>query len=136
MADATMADALVQPCGVHRGRAVFNALNLIAVDDLAIEIQKHHHDSDLLRTLVADLREKRVDLKEFCIRVRMLLGAPVLVATVRGLRAAQSLKRARLQQREHQLASEGVRRRRTRRSGKSWLASVCCSTAPPISEGA
>ena len=105
MADATMADALVQPCGVHRGRAVFNALNSIAVDDLAIEIQKHHHDSDLLRTLVADLREKRVDLKEFCIRVRMLLGAPVLVATIKGLLAAQSFKKAQLQQREHQLAS-------------------------------
>ena len=105
MADATMADALVQPCGVHRGRAVFNALNSIAVDDLAIEIQKHHHDSDLLRTLVADLREKRVDLKEFCIRVRMLLGAPVLAATIKGLLAAQSFKKAQLQQREHQLAS-------------------------------
>ena len=69
MADATMADALVQPCGVHRGRAVFNALNSIAVDDLAIEIQKHHHDSEVLRMLLADLR-KRVDLKEFCMRVR------------------------------------------------------------------
>ena len=79
----------------------------ISVDDLATEIQKHHHDSDLLRRLLADLRAKRVDLKEFCKRVRMLLGAPVLVATLKGLRAAQSLKndkKARLQQREHQLA--------------------------------
>ena len=108
----------------------------ISVDDLATEIQKHHHDSDLLRRLLADLRAKRVDLKEFCKLVRMLLGAPVLVATVKGLRAAQSLKRARLQQREHQLALAGVRRRRTRRSGRSWLASVCVSTAPPFSDRA
>ena len=110
-----------------------HALNFITVDDLATEIQKHHHDSNLLRTLVADLRAKRVDLKEFCKRIRTLIGAPVLVATVKGLRGSA---RARLQQREHQLALAGVRRRRTRRSGKSWLASVCCSTAPPISEGA
>eukprot|EP00964_Phaeocystis_antarctica_P161865 scaffold135014_cov109-Phaeocystis_antarctica.AAC.1 len=81
------------------------ALNFfISVDDLATEIQKHHHDSDLLRRLLADLRAKRVDLKEFCKLVGMLLGAPILVATVKGLQAAQSLKKAQLQQREHQLA--------------------------------
>ena len=46
------------------------ALNFyISVDDLATEIQKHHHDSEVLRMLLADLR-KRVDLKEFCMRVR------------------------------------------------------------------
>ena len=85
------------------------ALNFyITINDLATEIQKHHHDSALLRMLVADLRAKRVDLKEFCKRVRMLLGAPVLVATLKGLQAAQSLKndkKAQLQQREHQLAA-------------------------------
>ena len=70
-----------------------DALNFITVDDLAIEIQKHH-DSDLLRTLLTDLRAKQVDLKEFCKRVRMLIGAPVLVATVKGLQAAQSEKKA------------------------------------------
>ena len=79
-----------------------HALNFITVDDLATEIQKHHHDSNLLRTLVADLRAKRVDLKEFCKRIRTLIGAPVLVATAKGLRGSA---RARLQQREHQLAS-------------------------------
>ena len=79
-----------------------HALNFITVDDLATEIQKHHHDSNLLRTLVADLRAKRADLKEFCKRIRTLIGAPVLVATAKGLRGAA---RARLQQREHQLAS-------------------------------
>ena len=68
-----------------------NPLNYISVDDLSSEIQKHH-DSDLLRTLLADLRAKRVDLKEFCKRVRMLIGANVLVATVRGLQAAQRQK--------------------------------------------
>ena len=68
-----------------------NPLNFISVDDLASEIQKHH-DSDLLRSLLADLRAKRVDLKEFCKRVRMLIGANVLVATVKGLQANQGKK--------------------------------------------
>ena len=68
-----------------------NPLNFISVDDLSSEIQKHH-DSDLLRQLLADLRAKRVDLKEFCKRVRMLIGANVLVATVKGLQAAQKQK--------------------------------------------
>ena len=56
--------------------------------------------------LLADLRERRVDLKEFCQRVKMLIGAPALVVIVMGLRVTQSLKKAQLvQEREHQLAS-------------------------------
>ena len=47
-----------------------DALNYITVDDLAIEIQKHRYDSALMSVLVADLRAKRVDLKEFFKRVR------------------------------------------------------------------
>ena len=41
----------------------------------------------------------QLDLKEFCKRVRMVIGASVLVATVRGLQAAQREK-ARLQQQQ------------------------------------
>ena len=67
---------------------------------------KKHHDSGLMRMLLADLRERRVDLKEFCQRVKMLIGAPALVVIVMGLRVTQSLKKAQLvQEREHQLAS-------------------------------
>ena len=110
-------------------QSMTDVLSFITVDDLAVEIQKHH-DSELLRSLplpltptpyprpltptpnlnpnllrglLGDLREKRVDLKEFCKRVRMLIGAPVLVATVKGLQVAQSMKKA--QQWEQQLAA-------------------------------
>ena len=80
-------------------------INLVTVDDLATEFQKHHHDSDLLRMLVADLRERRVDLNVFCRRARMLIGAPALLATLKSLKVLQSLKKAQLQEREDQLAS-------------------------------
>ena len=55
--------------------------------------------------LVADLRERRVDLNVFCRRVRMLIGAPVLLDTLKGLKVLQSIKKAQLQEREDQLAS-------------------------------
>ena len=44
----------------------------------------------------------QLDLKEFCKRVRMVIGASVLVATVKGLQAAQREKaeKARLQQQQ------------------------------------
>ena len=80
-------------------------VNLVTVDDLATEFQKHHHDSDLLRMLLADLRERRVDLNVFCRRARMLIGAPALLATLKSLKVLQSLKKAQLQEREDQLAS-------------------------------
>ena len=82
-----------------------DAPNRVTVDDIATEFQKHHHDSDLLRMLVADLRERRVDLNVFCRRVRMLIGAPVLLDTLKGLKVLQSIKKAQLQEREDQLAS-------------------------------
>ena len=51
------------------GSTMVAALNFyITVDDLATEIQKHHHDSDLLRMLFDDLRDRRVDLNVFCRR--------------------------------------------------------------------
>ena len=81
------------------------ALNLITVAELATEIKKQHHDSDLMRILLAALRERRVGLMEFCQLVKMLIGAPALDAIVMGLRVTQSLKKAQLQEREHQLAS-------------------------------
>ena len=79
--------------------------NRVTVDDIATEFQKHHHDSDLLRMLLADLRERRVDLNVFCRRARMLIGAPALLATLKSLKVLQSLKKAQLQEREDQLAS-------------------------------
>ena len=83
-----------------------DARHLITVDELATEIKKQHHDSDLMRMLLADLRERRVDLNEFCQRVKMLIGEPALVVIVLGLRVKRSLKKAQLvQEREHQLAS-------------------------------
>ena len=85
-----------------------DALNLITMDDLATEIMKQHHDSDLMRMLLADLRLRRVDLKEFCRRLTMLIGAPALVAIVTGLRVTRSLKKAQLQEREHQLVASPV----------------------------
>ena len=106
-----------------------DALNFITVDDLAIEIQKHH-DSDLLRSLLAELREKRVDLKEFCKRVRMLIGAPVLVATVKGLQVAQSLKKA--EQWEQQLASPVVGGG-AEQPGNGTVTSAAPPAAPPAS---
>ena len=78
---------------------------MVTVDDIANEFQKHHHDSDLLRMLLADLREGRVDLNEFCRRVLMLTSPPVLLATLKGLKVVQILKQAQLQGREAQLAS-------------------------------
>ena len=85
-----------------------DALNLITMDDLATEIMKQHHDSDLMRMLLADLRLRRVDLKEFCRRLTMLIGAPALVAIVTGLRVTRSLKKAQLQELEHQLVASPV----------------------------
>ena len=85
-----------------------DALNLITMDDLATEIMKQHHDSDLMRMLLADLRLRRVDLKEFCRRLTMLIGAPALVAIVTGLRVTRSVKKAQLQEREHQLVASPV----------------------------
>jgi len=63
----------------------------VSVEDLAREIGRHH-DSPHVRTLLEDLRGRQIDLREFCSRVRQLLGADVLVRTVKGLQDAQKKK--------------------------------------------
>ena len=72
-----------------------------------------------------------MDLKEFCKRVRMLIGAPVLVATVKGLQVAQSQKKA--QQWEHQLSSpvSGAEPGNGSGSGFGAAAATSAGAAPP-----
>ena len=72
------------------------APRLVSVHVLVAEIQKHLFDyrrrarceetveHDLL-TLLAHFQARRMGLKEFCARLRVLLGAAVLKATVQGL---------------------------------------------------
>ena len=68
-----------------------SALGFVSVEELAQEISKHH-ESDLLRSQLAELRAKKIDLKKFCSNVRMMVGAQVLLDTVRGLQAKQRAK--------------------------------------------
>lgn len=60
----------------------------ISFDDLSAEIVKHDH-GPVVRHLLALLCAKRIDLKQFCRRVKTLVGVSVLVATVKGLQAKQ-----------------------------------------------
>ena len=69
------------------------ALGFVSVEELASEIEKHH-DSEMLRCQIADLRAKKIDLKKFCSNVRMMCGAQVLLDTVKGLQAKQKVKLA------------------------------------------
>ena len=69
----------------------------VTVDDLVAEIQKQLNRagapfSHELLQLLAEFRVKHMGLKEFCGKVRVLIGAPVLMATVKGLQAAQIAK--------------------------------------------
>ena len=69
----------------------------VTVDDLVAEIQKQLNQagapfSHELLQLLAEFRVKHMGLKEFCGKVRLLIGAPVLMATVKGLQAAQIAK--------------------------------------------
>ena len=69
----------------------------VTVDDLVAEIQKQLNRagapfSHALLQLLAEFRVKHMGLKEFCGKVRLLIGAPVLMATVKGLQAAQIAK--------------------------------------------
>ena len=65
----------------------------VSVNVLVIEIQKQLLDyggpwqgvEDDLLTLLAHFRAQRMGLKEFCTRLRVLIGAAVLMATVQGL---------------------------------------------------
>ena len=51
------------------------------------------HQSPHVAALLEDLRNRTLDLKAFCTRVRQLLGADVLMKTVKGLQDAQKRKR-------------------------------------------
>ena len=73
-----------------------SARHFVSVNVLVAEIQKHLFDyrrrarceetveHDLL-TLLAHFQARRMGLKEFCARLRVLIGAAVLMATVQGL---------------------------------------------------
>ena len=66
----------------------------VTVDDLVAEIQKQLDRagapfSHELLTLLAEFRVKQMGLKEFCAKVRLLIGGAILMATVKGLQAAQ-----------------------------------------------
>lgn len=63
-------------------------MSYISVDELAKEIFRHH-DSDVLRMQVAELRERKIDLKRFCSNVRIMAGPQVLLDTVKGLQSRQ-----------------------------------------------
>ena len=59
-------------------------MNSVTFDEFSVEIQKHHR-SDLLTGLLKELRNKHLELREFCKRVRMTIGRDVLLKTVKGL---------------------------------------------------
>eukprot|EP00964_Phaeocystis_antarctica_P029553 scaffold16659_cov70-Phaeocystis_antarctica.AAC.5 len=63
--------------------------NSVSVTVLFMEIQKHLCEEtvehDLLILLANEFQAQRMGLAEFCVRLRMLVGAAVLMATVRGL---------------------------------------------------
>ena len=63
----------------------------VSVDDLSRELQRHCQSPDVA-TLLKQLRERSIDLREFCRRVRMLLGSEVLMQTVKGLQQGQKEK--------------------------------------------
>ena len=64
----------------------------VSVEDLACEIQRHVQ-SPHVPVLLEELRNRTLDLKAFCTRVRQLLGADVLMKTVKGLQEAQKRKK-------------------------------------------
>lgn len=62
----------------------------VTVDALVVEIQKQLNRagapfSHELLQLLAEFRVKHMGLKDFCGKVRLLIGGPVLIATVKGL---------------------------------------------------
>ena len=65
----------------------------VSINELADELQKHNN-SDELKSLIEMLRSRQIDLKEFCRRVRIIMGESVLKDTVEGL---QRSKRATVQ---------------------------------------
>ena len=71
--------------------------DFVSYADFTFEIRKHS-DSDVLVALLADLRSKRINLKEFCEQVRRQLGNGVLMKTIVELERA---KRVKLSKRRH-----------------------------------
>jgi len=67
------------------------SLSTVSVEDLSTEIHRHSN-SPLLRGLLEELRTRTIDLREFCSRVRQVLGPDVLLRTVEGLQKAQRAK--------------------------------------------
>jgi hypothetical protein len=61
------------------------SLGFVSVDDLVNEITKHH-DSDQLRSQIAELRAERIDLRTFLSNLPKMFGAKVLLDRVVGLR--------------------------------------------------
>jgi hypothetical protein len=61
----------------------------VSVEDLANEILRHHSSPQILH-LLDGLRSRNIDLREFCSRVRQLLGADVLIRTVNGLKQSRA----------------------------------------------
>ena len=61
----------------------------VSVEDLANEIMRHHSSPQIL-LLLNDLRRRNIDLRQFCSRVRQLLGADVLIRTVNGLKQSRA----------------------------------------------
>ena len=63
--------------------------NSVSVTVLFMEIQKHLCEEtvehDLLILLANEFQAQRMGLAEFCVRLRMLVGAAVLMAAVHGL---------------------------------------------------
>ena len=64
----------------------------VSIDDLSRELQRHCNSPEVA-TLLQQLRQRDIDLKEFCRRVRMMLGSEVLMATVQGLQQNQKAKK-------------------------------------------
>lgn len=70
------------------------SLASVTVEDLTAEISRHHDAPHIIEPLLQELRSRTIDLREFCSRVRQMLGPDVLVRTVKGLQDNQKRKRA------------------------------------------
>jgi len=69
----------------------------VSVDELSSEVLQHN-DSELMLTILRDLRERRFDLRSFCQKVRHAFGADLLLTVVRALQTKQrdAIRRQRL----------------------------------------
>jgi len=65
---------------------------IVSMEELAQEMCLHH-DSEEMRKLIDDLRTQKIDLRDFCSRVRRSFGMQVLFDTVMGLRETSKQQR-------------------------------------------